>query len=224
VEDTPGISAPPRASGDSRATSPVHRASGWLTTCTDRPFLQPLLALWRRLSQDHVTKLAAMLAYHLIMSVIPILVLLLSLFGLLLNTRSAQERQAILQNVEARSTGAAQFVPLALADLTKHAGPLAVISILTAVYFGSGLFKAISYCFDIIFRAPRRRPVPEQLMSFEMLLLFLVLTPMMFIITAIPGFLSQRDVRQAVFTLLSILAGCLAGSFNYRWPGVDWRA
>ncbi|MGZ6391837.1 MAG: YihY/virulence factor BrkB family protein [Ktedonobacterales bacterium] len=210
---------PPLSKAGPTSTSPSQSLVSRAKTYANRSFIQTLLAFGQRVNQDRVTKLAAMLAYYLVLSVIPILVMLLSFFGLLLGILAPQSRKDIIYAVAERVPGATQFLPLALAQLTKHSGPLAVLSVLTAAYFGSRLFKTISYCFGIIFRVPPRSLMPEQFMAVKMLLLFIVLVPVLVFISAIPGFVSKREVVQALLansailafgvTILSILTGWL---------------
>lgn len=222
-----GAQAPPATpSPQSRATpastSPIQSLVSSMKARTERPTIQTLLMFQHRVSQDHVTKLAAMLAYYLVLSIIPILVMLLSIFGLLLGFLTPQERHNMMNTVADRVPGLTQFLPLALAQLTKHSGPLAVLSVLTAAYFGSRLFKSISYCFGIIFHVPPRSLMPEQFMAVKMLLLFIVLVPVLVIISSIPGFVSKQEVVQALLgnsrilafgvTILSGLTGWLVAS------------
>jgi len=215
----PAPPTPPRSKAAPTFPSPIQSRVNWAQSYANRPVIQLLLAFGQRVNQDRVTKLAAMLAYYLVLSVIPILVMLLSFFGLLLAFLGPQERKEVIYAVADRIPGAAQFLPLALAQLTKHSGPLAVLSVLTAAYFGIRLFRTISYCFGIIFRVPPRSLMPEQFMAVKMLLLFIVLVPVLVTISAIPGFVSKREVVQALLansailsfgvTILGILTGWL---------------
>ncbi len=203
----PGASAhpsPPSAT-EPASTSPIHSLVSRVKAYQNRPFIQTLLTFLQRVNQDRVTKLAAMLAYYLVLSVIPILMMVLSFFGLLLTVLAPHARRDVIHTVADRVPGATQFLPLALAQLTKHSGPLAVLSILTAAYFGSRLFRTISYCFGIIFRVPPRSLMPEQFMAVKMLFLFIVLVPVLVIISAIPGFVSKREVVQALLANSVIL-------------------
>lgn len=209
----------PPSTAEPTSTSPIQSLVSRVKAYQNRPFIQTLLTFLQRVNQDRVTKLAAMLAYYLVLSIIPILMMVLSFFGLLLAVLAPHARRDVIYAVADRVPGAAQFLPLALAQLTRHSGPLAVLSVLTAAYFGSRLFRTISYCFGIIFRVPPRSLMPEQFMAVKMLLLFIVLVPVLVIISAIPGFVSKREVVQTLLansgilefglTLLGILTGWL---------------
>jgi membrane protein len=122
---------------------------------TNHPRVKTLIAVQRRLKQDQVYHLAAMLAYRLIVAVIPVLVLLLSVEGLV----------------------------------------------------------------------PHRRLLPEQLMAFEMLAFFIVLVPVLFVISLVPGLLSEPGTVQSLFgdsqltalcvLIVSVLAGWFVASMLF---------
>jgi uncharacterized BrkB/YihY/UPF0761 family membrane protein len=183
--------------------------------------------------QDHVTKLAAMLALYRVLSVIPILVTLLSVFGLAPGCLTPHTRRDLIESIACRVPGATQFLPLALARFTKHAGPLAVLTVLAAAYFGGRLFKSISYSFGIVFRVPPRSLMPEQFMALKMLLLFIVLIPVLMTVAAVPGFVSNRDVVQELLgnsrllagavTLLSVLTAWLVASALFLAMYLSYR-
>ncbi len=186
------------------------------------PRIKALIAVQRRLQQDQVFKLSAMLAYRLIITVVPVFVLLLSVEGFVLRIMNPEARHHLIYALADHVPGASGFLPLALAQLTEQAAALAVLSVVTSVYFGSRLFTAIDYCFDIIFKVPPRHLMREQLMAFEMLLFFILLVPVLFIISLIPGFLSEPGTAQSLFggawltplcvIIVSILAGWLIAS------------
>src|ERR1051326_840262 len=55
-----------------------------------RASIRGLSALWTKINNDWVLNLAAMLAYNLLMSIVPILAMLLSFFGLFLDRKSTR--------------------------------------------------------------------------------------------------------------------------------------
>ncbi len=163
-----------------------------------------------------------MLAYYLLLSVVPVLVMLASIFGIVLGLLDPQTRHNLVSTLVERIPGTQEFLPLALAQLRRHSGAFAVVSVLTSAYFGSRLFKNIDYCFGIIFRLPPRSLMPEQLMALKMLLFFIVAVPVLVVISTIPGFVSKQSVAQALLgdsgvlafgvAVLSMLTGLLVAS------------
>jgi membrane protein len=223
----PPILADPEVSVDhapsrSADTGLAHVGISRMKKYANHPRIKTLIAVQRRLQQDQVFKLSAMLAYQLIVAVVPVLVLLLSVEGLVLRIMNPEARHQLTNAIADHIPGASGFLPLALAQLAGQAAALAVLSVVTSAYFGSRLFTAIDYCFDIIFKVPHRRLLPEQLMAFEMLVFFIVLVPVLFVISLVPGFLSEPGTVPSLFgdfqltalyvVIVSVLAGWLVAS------------
>ncbi len=207
------------ATSRSAGAAPAHVGISRMEKYANHSRIKTLIAVQRRLQQDQVFHLSAMLAYRLIIAVIPVLVLLLSVEGLVLRIMNPEARHHLIYAIADHVPGASGFLPLALAQLTEQAAALAVLSVVTSAYFGARLFTAIDYCFDIIFKVPPRRLLPEHVMAFVMLLFFIVLVPVLFVISLAPGFLFEPGTVQSLFgdsrltALCVLIASVLVGWF-----------
>jgi len=158
--------------------------------------LQGLTALWAKINNDWVLNLAALLAYTLLMSIVPMLAMFLSFFGLFLSGLAPGSEQQLIQQIGAAVPSGEQFIEPALHRLAASSGILAVITILLSTWFGSRLFVTIEQCFGIIYRLPPRGVVRQNVIALAMLLLFVLLIPALLALSVAPSFLSTHFVDQ----------------------------
>jgi len=159
-----------------------------------KQILKGLAIWWTKISNDWVWNLAAMLAYTLLMSIVPLLAMFLSFFGLFLNGLAPGSEEQFIQQVGAAIPSGQQFIEPALHRLAASSGVLAVITILLSAWFGSRLFVTIEQCFGIIYRLPPRGLVRQNLIALIMLLIFVVLMPVLLVVSAAPSLLSMAFV------------------------------
>jgi uncharacterized BrkB/YihY/UPF0761 family membrane protein len=80
------------------------------------------------------------------------------------------------------------------AHLKESVGLLLVVGLVAAVVAGSRLFITLEGCFGIIFRLRGRDPLRQNRMAFGMLALYLVVVPVVFLISILPtGLVAQVD-------------------------------
>lgn len=182
-----------------------------------RPTLTAFVSVSQKLSRDHVPKLAAMLAYYLLMALVPILVMLLSIFGMILDGLVPHAQQYLVQELSREVPGARSLIALAQHRLIRGSLPLTLISTLVSAYFGARLFVTIEYCFDRIFRVPERHFLRKWLTGLGMLVLFVLVIPVLLVVSALPSFLSTRGmlVRFAPVHLTALWVWLLSA-------GVSW--
>lgn len=172
---------------------------------------------WTKINNDWVFNLAAMLAYNLLMSIIPLLATLLAIFGLFLGNLAPQAQDQLIAGITQGLPGAGgTLVQVALKRLAQTSGLFAIISIIVSAWFGSRLFVAVDNCFGIIFRLPPRGFIRQNLVALGMLVVFLLIVPIMLGVSALPSFLSTNVVQRLLgnSTITSIwlsLAGIAAG-------------
>lgn len=149
--------------------------------------IQPLLDFWTKLNDDWVFNLSGMLAYNLLMSLFPILLLLLAAVGLILGDHASTIYAHIEQVFAQAIPGGAEIFQAVTNQLTTNVGPLVVIGLVGSVLAGSNLFMVIESCFGIIFRVRGRDLIPKQLMAFGMLALYLTLAPLIALAFSLPS-------------------------------------
>jgi membrane protein len=116
--------------------------------------LRRLLGLY---AQAHVPFFAAALAYYALLSLMPLLFLLVGVFGLLLAGNGAL-RGEFLEGVAALTQSLFPARPELAEDLlrflTRSAFPLTLASGLLLLWSGSNFFAALSYALGLIFGRP----------------------------------------------------------------------
>lgn len=153
-----------------------------------------LLAFWTKINNDWVFNLAAMLAYNLLMSIVPILAMLLSFFGLFLAGLAPGAEQQLINQIGATIPGGHTFIGPALGRLAAGSGIFAIIAVALSAWFGSRLFVAIEQCFDLIYRLPTRNFVRQNSIALGMMFVFVVLIPILLAVSAAPSVLSTSFV------------------------------
>jgi YihY family inner membrane protein len=158
-----------------------------------------LKSFWIKISNDWVFNLAGVLAYNLLLSVFPILLLLLAITGFVLNDLSPGS-QMRLQHIigqafpEGTATGLLYHVTVTL----HHSAPLLlVLGLVLALVNGSNLFVVLENCLGIVFKLRGRHPIHQRAIALTMLLLYVVIIPIMLLSSIVPA---------AVVRLLGIAA------------------
>ena len=164
-----------------------------------KPFLQFLT----KFNNDWSFNLAGALAYNFLLSTVPILIAILAILGFVLS--------AIGQNVTVIEDRIANSLPQSLnvrpiihavgTNLQHSSGILLVISIVSAIVFGSRLFVTIEGMFCIVYHVRPRTLIPQNIMAIGMLIAFIIYVPLAVIASSIPTFIT------------AILKNAPAGSF-----------
>lgn len=151
-----------------------------------------LIAFWIKINNDWIFNLAGLLAYNLLMTVFPILLLLLAAAGVILGNLSLSTEQAFEEWLASAFPGeiGPAIVHGLVSTLTQSVSLLLLVGLVGAIIAGSRLFVTLENCFGIVFRLRGRGPVRQNLMAIGMLLLYLFLVPVVFLGTLIPPLLS----------------------------------
>ena len=196
-EAQPGRAVAPHES-DGEVSPHVSSDKGaWLGTA---------LEFWTKINNDWIFNLAGLLAYNLLMAIFPLLLLVLAGFGVLLQAISPAtelQLQRALAGTLPGTTGVV-LVQAATAHLKSSVGLLLVVGLLAAFVAGSHLFITLENCFGIIFRLRGRDPLRQNLMAFGMLALYLVIVPVLFLVSITPA---------SLIRLINPHGGGLLGAF-----------
>jgi membrane protein len=161
-------------------------------------WLDTLRGFWTKLNNDWIFNLAGLLAYNFLMALFPLLLLALAGCGVVLQVLSPHaelQLQHTLAAVLPGSTGAI-LVQAVATHLKNSAGWLLAVGLVTACLAGSRLFVALEGCFGIVFRLRGRDPLQQNRMAFGMLALYLVVVPVVFLVSILPsGLVALVDPR-----------------------------
>jgi membrane protein len=153
---------------------------------------------WTKLNNDWIFNLAGLLAYNFLMALFPLLLLLLAACGLVLQVLSPHAVLQLQHSVADALPGTTGTILVqgVAAHLKKSVGLLLVVGLGTALVTGSRLFVTLEGCFGIVFRLRGRDPLRQNRMAFGMLALYLLVVPVVFLISILPtGLVALVDPR-----------------------------
>jgi membrane protein len=135
-----------------------------------------LVNFWRKAYEDNVTGLSAMVAYNLLLSILPITLIALFVAGRVL--RSAELENSVLLDLEQIFPTAAESTLIQVVRRLQEASTTTgIIAIIATVYFASSFWGALDTAFCRIYHRPCRSWVRQKLFAlgmFVIVLLFIV--------------------------------------------------
>jgi membrane protein len=142
-----------------------------------------LIAFYAKVTSDWIFSLSALLAYNLLMSTLPSVLVMIAAAGFILGALSPSIVADLTAGiVHQLPPGVGQpLVDAAVASLKEHANIALAFGLVSAAFFVSRLFIVIEDCFGIIFVLPSRSLLRQNLMAFKMMLLYLVVLPFIFL-------------------------------------------
>lgn len=148
-------------------------------------------AFVQKFGNDWCTNLASMLAYNFLGAVFPLLLGILALAALVLPSSMVHEIGSSLNSAVPAAANGQNGLNLdfnnVLDTFRRASGVTAVISFAALLWTGSSLFGVMENCFSLIFRTRDRSFIWQKLMSFLMIIVFAVLTPLSFVASSISG-------------------------------------
>ncbi len=173
----------------------------------------------KKIQNDWATHLAQALAFSLLTALIPIMVLLLGIFGVFLGSLDKSASNKLVGNI----SKALQGSPLSSQDvltsafhkLSSSSGLLIFIAIVVALIVGSRLFVLMEMCFDIIYRLQPRPSLQKNVIAVVMLILFMILIPFLVLASTVPdtvlAILQNTPIgaNNAVTTIFGILSSLI---------------
>lgn len=202
-----------------------------------KPELNTLSGFWTKINNDAIFNLAAMLAYNLLMSAFPILLVILAIGGFLLGAVSPHGQSNLQRSIGSALPGGSALFVNVQHNLSHSAGLLLIVGIVVAIVSGSGLFMTMEWCFDIVFRLRMRDAIRQRLMSIGMLLLYAILIPIVLLASILPATIVRATsaggnnplynfIVQAIGDLFSVIvAAILLGVMYVVVPNrhVEWK-
>jgi membrane protein len=135
-----------------------------------------LINFWRQAYEDNITGLSAMVAYNLLLSILPITLIALFIAGRVL--RSAELENSVLLDLEQIFPTAAESTLIQVVRRLQEASTTTgIIALVAAVYFASSFWGALDTAFCRIYHRPCRSWVRQKLFAlgmFAIVLLFIV--------------------------------------------------
>ncbi len=173
---------------------------------------KPFQTFITKFNNDWSFNLAGALAYNLLLSTFPIVVALIAVLGFVLGIVGEKSTPIVTQIVTKALPGVTNpsgIVTGVQNTLTHSAGPLLIISVVSAIVLGSRLFVVIENFFAIIYRLRPRAIVRQNLMAIGMLLAFIIFVPLMGVASSLPVFAFSLFKDTPLGPFLSIVGGIL---------------
>ncbi|GAC1431285.1 MAG: hypothetical protein PVS3B3_11200 [Ktedonobacteraceae bacterium] len=149
--------------------------------------VKPVRGFLVKLNNDWILNLACIIAYNMLMAMLPIALALVAILSLFLGDPSI--RTTVVHQITALFPGLAgqqNALELASKQLSQASGVIGSIAIVVGIFFGSFLFLVTEGCLDIVYRVRQRPPVRQFIMAFGMLIAFVLLIPIMVFASAAP--------------------------------------
>lgn len=146
----------------------------------------------RKVTNDWTMQSAGALAYSVMGAATPIAIAIIAIGGVTLGTLApGVQRQLVngLASFFAPGNLSKEILRLALATLTRSAGPLMALAIPSALFGGSRLFTTLEGCFAIIYRTYPRGAIAQNVMALIMTLLFVAQAPLLISASSLPALL-----------------------------------
>src|SRR5439155_15822988 len=139
--------APPPWPG--RGAGPWSGASARSRTCSSpepeagamRTLFWILRQTWREYNDDNCPQMAAAIAYQVLFSIIPLIALLVAVFGFVV--RDPAIRGAVVDRVLGELPLTSGIVVGTLRAVSRASEPLSIVAVLTLVWTSMGLFSAV---------------------------------------------------------------------------------
>jgi len=153
--------------------------------------MKPYEELFLKCKDDWIHHLAQALAFSLLLALVPIAMILLSIYGTILGKSDVQVQQLVTMNFETiipapLSTQTLQMFSQAFSIFLHASGIAIVFTFLLFVLFGSFLFSLMEACFDVIYHLPPRPFLRRHIIALIMLLLYVALAPIIIVASAAP--------------------------------------
>lgn len=148
-----------------------------------------VLEFYVKCVNDWIFNLSAILAFNFLSSMVPILVVMLTLAGLVLSVTdpgrlSGLDRALVTILPAGIGTTTVKAVET---HIQQSAGLIFAIGVATSFFLGTRLFIAMENCFDVIFRLRGRMWLHQNVMAACMVVVYALLGPLLFFGSLVPA-------------------------------------
>lgn len=153
----------------------------------------PFRLFVQKFRHDWSLVFAGMLAFNLLIAILPMAITLFGILGLVLGNhpdlRNRIKNHIVSAFPPKANDGLREIINMAFKQLYHDAGIILAFGILFAIIGSSRLFVAIDRCLTIIYRVEERPFMKKYLLAIGMLFLFLILIPLMMGASSAPSLL-----------------------------------
>jgi membrane protein len=161
---------------------------------------------WKIIS-DWSFSLSALIAYYLLISLLPLIVSMFAVVGLIFGENDKFQHQIRDRLVKAfPEPGLSEVIDSVLNSLAQQAGLLFVLSFVVALFTGSRLFIGFDDVLTIIYRIRERKVVEQNMLAIKMIVAFVTIMPFIIICSSIPAIMQRQE---SFYQWLTVLVGGL---------------
>jgi membrane protein len=143
---------------------------------------------YRKAYGDNITGLSAMVAYNLLLSILPLALLALFIAGRVLG--SGDLEQSVLSDLRRLFPDAARStLQSLLTNLEQHSTRIGIIALVTGIWFGASFWGALDTAFCRIYRFECRTWVQQKRFALAMLVVVLLFMAATVVVPAVQSFL-----------------------------------
>jgi len=203
---------------------------------------KPYRLFFQKFQHDWSFVLSGMLAFHLLIALLPMAIILFGILGLILgNNLNLQNRfkNNLINTFPPKiNDSLREIINLAFDKLYHDAGIILIFGIFFAIIGCLRLFIAIDRSLTIIYRLEERKFLKKYFLALKMLFLFLILIPLMITASSIPsillnnipnagarfgtyilGFLISLSITFLLFEIIYFLIPNKKMTFKQTWCG-----
>jgi membrane protein len=183
----------------------------------ERPVVRWLKAFWRKAYEDNLTGLSGMVAYNLLLSVLPLALLALFIAGQVL--QSAEFERSILKDLQELFPSAAEHTLTQALDRVRDSSTsFGIIALVSSLWVGSSFWGAIDTAFCRIYHVRCRGWVEQKRFALAMLAVVVLLMAATVALPTVQSLLvsSAEDLPlglsevDGLFYVFTLVAGLLA--------------
>jgi uncharacterized BrkB/YihY/UPF0761 family membrane protein len=168
-----------------------------------------LCSFWRKINNDWSWTLSAIVAYYLLVSLIPLIICIFSAMILIFG-----DDNRILNITAARLEEAypdehfAEIINMLVDSVRQQASTALIVSFIVSMFTSTCLCTSIDDVLSIIYRIRQREVIKQYIHAIKMLVVFIIITAIIIILLSIPAFLKEN--RTVALCLTILFSGLLA--------------
>ncbi|CAF1164862.1 unnamed protein product [Adineta steineri] len=153
---------------------------------------------------DWSFSLAALIAYYLLISLLPLILSMFAVISLIFGSDAQFQTQIRDRLIKAfPEEGLADVLDALLASLSKQAGLVLIISFVISMFTGSRLFVGLDDVLTIVYRIRERTILNQNILAIKMISAFVIIMPFIIIFSSLPAILQKHESFYQFLTVLS---------------------
>ncbi|CAF1452858.1 unnamed protein product [Rotaria sordida] len=143
---------------------------------------------------DWSFSLAALIAYYLLISLLPLIVSMFAVVSLIFSNDTEFQNRIRDRLIKAfPEQGFSDVLDPLLDAFSKQAGSVFIISFVVSIFTGSRLFVGLDDVLTIVYRIRERTIINQNILAIKMVLAFVIIMPFIIIFASIPAILQKHE-------------------------------